>query len=193
MLRASTDPRAVLGPDALAGVAGFAGPMQPTVLIAFATKHGSTRDVATEVAGRLSAHGIVTYTCPAADVHSLEGYDGVVVGSAIYTGRLHAEARDFLHRFRGELATRPLAVFAMGPRTLADEDVTGSRRQLDAALTKEPTLRQFATALFGGVFDPAQHRFPFNRMPASDVCDWAAIRAWADEVARRFTAVEAAA
>ena len=115
--------------------------MQPTVLIAFATKHGSTRDVATEVAGRLSAHGIVTYTCPAVDVHSLEGYDGVVVGSAIYTGRLHAEARDFLHRFRGELATCPLAVFAIGPRTLADEDVTGSRRQFDAALTKEPNDR----------------------------------------------------
>ena len=78
-------------------------------------------------------------------------------------------------------------------RTLADEDVTGSRRQFDAALTKEPTLHPFATAVFGGVFDPAQHRFPFNRMPASDVRDWAAIRAWANEVARRFTAVEAAA
>jgi len=167
--------------------------MQPTVLIAFATKHGSTREVATEVAGRLSAHGIVTYTCPGADVQSLEGYDGVVVGSAIYAGRLRAEARDFLHRFRGELASCPLAVFAMGPRPLAGEDVAGSRRQLDAALAKEPTLHPFATAVFGGVFDPAQHRFPFNRMPASDVRDWAAIRAWADEVAGRFTALAAAA
>jgi menaquinone-dependent protoporphyrinogen oxidase len=180
-------------PDAAVAAGRFACSMTPAVLIAFATKHGSTRDVATEVAGRLSAHGIVTYTCPAADVHTLEGFDGVVLGSALYLGRLHADGRDFLHRFGGELASRPLAVFALGPRTLADEDVAGSRSQLEAALAKEPALHPFTTAVFGGAFDPAQHRFPFNRMPASDVRDWAAIRAWADDVARSFTAVEAAA
>jgi menaquinone-dependent protoporphyrinogen oxidase len=81
----------------------------------------------------------------------------------------------------------------MGPRTLADEDVARSRAQLDAALAKEPTLNPVATAVFGGAFDPAQHRFPFNRMPASDVRDWGAIRAWADEVAARFGPREAAA
>jgi menaquinone-dependent protoporphyrinogen oxidase len=165
--------------------------MTPTVLIAFATKHGSTEQVATEIAGHLCAHGIVTHTCAATDVQTLDGYDGVVVGSAIYMGRLHADARDFLHRYRDALAVRPLAVYAMGPRTLAVEDVAHSRAQLDVALAKEPTIHPFAAAVFGGAFDPAQHHFPLNRMPASDVRDWAAIRAWSDRIADRFTAVEA--
>jgi menaquinone-dependent protoporphyrinogen oxidase len=167
--------------------------MQRTVLIAYATKHGSTRAVAEAVAECLGAHGFATHTCAAGAVDALSGYDGVVLGSAIYMGRLHPEARTFLRRHRSELEGLPVALFAMGPRTLADEDIAGSRAQLDEALAKEPTLRPLATAVFGGAFDPAQHRFPFNRMPASDVRDWRAIRAWADDVATRFGRREAAA
>jgi menaquinone-dependent protoporphyrinogen oxidase len=165
----------------------FAEGMTATVLVAYATKHGSTRQVAEAVAERLSAHGIAALARPARDVGSLEGYDGIVVGSAIYMGRLHVDARDFLRRHRSGLAARPVAVFAMGPRTLAEEEVASSRSQLDAALGKEPSLHPLTVAIFGGAFDPAQHRFPFNRMPAVDVRDWAAIRSWGDEVAARFT------
>ena len=46
-----------------------------------------------------------------------------------------------------------------------------------------PELEPVATAVFGGVFDPSQLRFPFNRMPAADARDWDAIRAWADGLA----------
>jgi menaquinone-dependent protoporphyrinogen oxidase len=161
--------------------------MPPAVLIAYATKYGSTREVAEAVAERLQAQGIATHARAVGDVRGLDGYDGVVLGSAIYIGRLHADARAFLHRHRDGLAARPLAVFAMGPRTATEEDVASSRGQLDAALAKEPVLHPIATAVFGGAFDPAQHRFPLNRMPASDVRDWDAIRTWGDEVAARLT------
>jgi menaquinone-dependent protoporphyrinogen oxidase len=167
--------------------------MTPTVLVAYATKHGSTRDVAEAVAERISAYGIATFVRPAGEVTSLDGYEGVVLGSAIYTGRLHADARRFLRRHRSGLVVRPFAVFAMGPRTLSDADVMRSHNQLGAGLAKEPALHPRTTAVFGGVFDPAQHRFPFNRMPASDARDWSAIRDWADDVATRFLRLEAAA
>lgn len=166
--------------------------MRPTALVAYATKHGSTREVAEAVAERLSAHGMITFTRAAAEVRSLDGYEAVVLGSAIYMGKLHADAGGFLHRHRSELAVRPLAVFAMGPRSLAPTDLAGSRRQLDAALAKEPALQPLTRAVFGGAFNPAQHHFPFSRLPASDVRDWAAIRAWGDEVAARFTHAESA-
>jgi hypothetical protein len=38
------------------------------------------------------------------------------LGGALYMGRLHREARRFLRTHREALATRPLAVFAMGDR-----------------------------------------------------------------------------
>jgi menaquinone-dependent protoporphyrinogen oxidase len=167
--------------------------MNASILVAYATKKGSTAEVAAEVAARLSAHGLVADVRAAHDVGGLDGYDGVVLGSAIYMGRLHADARDFLHRYRSKLAGLPVAVFAMGPRTLTEEDVAGSRQQLDTALAKEPMLQPLSTAIFGGVLDPSQQHFPFNRMPASDARDWDAIHSWADGIAARFELSAAAA
>jgi menaquinone-dependent protoporphyrinogen oxidase len=160
--------------------------VNPSILIAYATKNGSTEQVAGEVAARLSAHGFVADIRAARDVGVLDGYDGVILGSAIYMGRLHADAREFLKRHSAGLAELPLAVFAMGPRTLGSRDVASSRAQLDAALAKEPALRPLAIAIFGGVFDPAHQHFPFNRLPALDARDWQTIDTWADQVAARF-------
>ena len=174
-------------PDAVLASRLFAVAMNATILIAYATKNGSTEQVAGKVAGRLSARGLVADVRAAHDVTSFEGYDGVILGSAIYMGRLHPEARDFLKRYPTGPAALPIAVFAMGPRTLAARDLASSRAQLDAGLTKEPAIRPFATAIFGGVFDPAHQHFPFNRLPASDARDWSAIESWADGVAARFT------
>jgi menaquinone-dependent protoporphyrinogen IX oxidase len=86
----------------------------------------------------------------------------------------------------------PVAVFAMGPLTLEDKDVLDARHQLDGALAKVPDIEPIAVAIFGGVIDPAKLRFPFNRMPATDARDWAAIRDWADEIASVLSARTAA-
>src|SRR6266545_1563421 len=60
--------------------------MNPSILIAYATKNGSTEQVANEVAARLSAHGLVTDVRAARDIRALDGHVGVVLGSAIYMG-----------------------------------------------------------------------------------------------------------
>jgi menaquinone-dependent protoporphyrinogen oxidase len=167
------------------------GTMSTRILVAYATKAGSTREVAEAVERTLREHGVETDLRPAADVDTLAPYGAVVLGTALYTGRPHRDARRFLHRLDAELAERPLAVFAMGPKTLADEEVAASRAQLDRALAAHSELRPEAVAIFGGVVNPARLRFPFNRMPAGDARDWDAIRAWADEVARIVTPVAA--
>ena len=166
--------------------------MPSLILVAYATKKGSTEEVAGEVAASLSAQGFATDLRAAKDVSALEGYAGVVLGSAIYAGRLHADARSFLHRHHARLAELPIAVFAMGPRTLGEAEVAESRTQLERALAKEPLVHPFSTAIFGGAFDPGQHHFPFNRMPAADARDWNGIRAWAAEVAAEFRLAHAA-
>jgi len=153
------------------------------VLVAYATKHGSTREVAEIVGAGLSRTGLETVVRPAHEVDGLEPYDAVVLGGALYTGRWHRAAVAFLRRHRRALRTRPLAVFALGPRTLDDADVEGARAQLGRALEKVPEVVPVATAVFGGVIDPTKLRFPFNRMEASDARDWDAIRAWAGDVA----------
>ena len=115
--------------------------MTTPVLVAYATKAGSTREVADAVARTLREHGLEADVRPAEEVGTLAPYNAVVLGTALYAGRVHKAARRFLRSHREELAVRPLAVFAMGPKTLADDDVAASRAQLDRALAAHPELR----------------------------------------------------
>ena len=149
------------------------------VLVAYATKRGSTQDVAEAVAGTLQHHGLQVDVLPAGEVADVEGYDAVVLGGSLYMGRWHEDARRLLKRQRRALAERPVAVFALGPKTLAEAEVAGSREQLDRALAAVPDVKPVSVAVFGGVIDPAKFRFPLDRLPASDARDWDAIREWA--------------
>jgi hypothetical protein len=81
----------------------------------------------------------------------------------------------------------------MGPRTLEDADVASSRAQLDHALAAVPHLAPVSVAIFGGVVAPQALGFPFNRMTAVDARDWAAIEAWAAEIAEHLARTPATA
>ncbi len=84
----------------------------------------------------------------------------------------------------------PVAIFAGGPFASGDEkEWEEVRRQLDQELAKFPWLTPVAVEIVGGRFDPAKLRFPLTlipalkQMPASDLRDWTAIRAWAGNLA----------
>ena len=149
------------------------------VLVAYATKHGSTEEVAEAVTEELQGLGLEVELAKLRKVRDLDGYRSVVIGAPLYTGRWHKDARKFVKRHGKALEELPVAVFALGPLKLAEEDVAGSRKQLDRALALAPELRPATVEVFGGVIDPAKLRFPFNRMEAGDARDWDAIRAWA--------------
>jgi menaquinone-dependent protoporphyrinogen oxidase len=145
------------------------------VLVVYATKHGSTRQVAEVIAEGLRAQGASVRIRPAAVVwDSVAGEDLVVLGGALYSGRWHRDARRFLRRHRHELAGVPVAVFGMGPRSDDESAWRRSHDQLDRALAKRPWLHPVAIAVFGGVDPPhgADH-------PQRDLRDWDAIRDWA--------------
>ena len=156
------------------------------VLVAYASRHGSTQEVAEAVADVLRERGFGTDVLAAAQVHDLAGYDAVVIGGALYAARWHRDARRLLARHREFLSTVPVAVFAMGPRTLDPDDVAQSRRELDVGLAQVPEVEPVSVAIFGGVVDPEKLHFPLSHMPAVDARDWDAIRAWAVQLADRF-------
>jgi menaquinone-dependent protoporphyrinogen oxidase len=166
--------------------------MSKPVLVAYATKHESTHEVAAALAARMRIRGAEVDVRPASEVGTLAPYGAVVLGGALYAGRWHRDARRFLDRRHEELRRLPLAVFAMGPLKLEPADVDASRRQLDRALAKEPDLVPVSVRIFGGVVDPAKLRFPFTHMDASDARDWDAVSAWAEELVRRLAEPAAA-
>jgi menaquinone-dependent protoporphyrinogen oxidase len=160
--------------------------MSVSILVAYATRYGSTREVAETIATNLREYGLEADIQPARRVYSLDGYDAVVLGAPLFMFRWHRDARHFLARHRVALGTRPVAIFALGPLHADEKEFQGSREQLAKELAKFPWLTANALEIFGGKIDPARLHFPFNRMPASDVRDWTAIRTWASDLAVKF-------
>lgn len=161
--------------------------MEITVLLAYASTHGSTREVAEEIAAVLREQGLAVDLQPARNVRTLDGYSAVVLGAPLYMFHLHKDALHFLSQHKDALTGGlPIAIFAGGPFDTNDENAWSEvRKQLDQELAKFPWLQPVAVELIGGRFDPSRLRFPWNlipalrQMPPSDLRDWAAIRRWA--------------
>lgn len=166
--------------------------MSTSILVAYATRYGSTQEVAEVVATTLREKGLEVAIQPMRDILSLEGYHAVVLGAALYMNHWHKDALHFLSRYYEALTERPVAIFALGPIHTDEKEWQGAREQLDKELEKFPWLTPIALEIFGGKFDPAKLRFPYNllpglkNMPVSDVRDWTAIRAWASDLATKL-------
>jgi menaquinone-dependent protoporphyrinogen oxidase len=149
------------------------------VLVAFATKNGSTEEVAAAVAAAMREQGAQVVLRPAAAVREpVAGYDLVVLGAPLYSGRWHKDASRFLRRRRRDLPDTPVAVFAMGPRQNTAESWRRSRAQLDRALSKRSWLNPVAVTVFGGT-DPLK-RGARGGQDRRDLRDWDNIRVWAE-------------
>jgi menaquinone-dependent protoporphyrinogen oxidase len=145
------------------------------ILVAFASKAGSTEEVAAAIAKTLRRSGNTVDLWRAREVPGRASQWGcVVLGAPIYSGRWHRDAHRFLRRHRAELDGVPVAIFAMGPRSPEDEAWQRSRSQFDRALAKRTWLTPVAQAVFGGVDPPKRHE-----SVRRDLRDWAAIEKWA--------------
>ena len=173
--------------------------MSAPVLVAYASKYGSTQEVGEAIAETLRGCGLEANCQDVREVRSLDPYGAVILGAPLFIGSWYKPALQFLSRQRAALAGRPVAIFALGPLSREEKEVQGARQQLDKNLAKVSWLAPVAVALFAGKYDPATLRFPDNLLampapsplhgrPASDERDWDTIRAWAAGVAGQLGA-----
>jgi menaquinone-dependent protoporphyrinogen oxidase len=85
------------------------------VLVAVASRHGSTREIGQPIAEVLEESGHAVDVSDPDDVDSVETYDAVVLGSSVYVGRWAAAARSMVDRLASGLAVRPVWLFSSGP------------------------------------------------------------------------------
>jgi menaquinone-dependent protoporphyrinogen oxidase len=167
--------------------------MKDSILVAYATRYGSTQEVAKAIVETLCSSGLAVEIKLAREVRNLDGYRAVVLGAPLFMFHWHKDAHQFLTRHRKVLEERPVAVFALGPvhEPHNPQEWQNSRDQLDKELAKYPWFAPFSIEMFGGKFHPAYLRFPLNLMagkePASDIRDWEAIRAWAGSLAGKLS------
>ena len=162
------------------------------VLVAHASKHGSTAEIAEAVAEQIRAGGHEVDCTEAGAVDSIDGYDAIVIGSAVYIKRWRGDAKHFFRKHSKELGEMPFWLFSSGP--------TGDPADDDPDWLEPPKIMQKATELgvrdhvvFGGRIPAQGGGFAARGMRSSipaefqDRRDWDAIRAWARGIAEELT------
>jgi menaquinone-dependent protoporphyrinogen oxidase len=154
------------------------------VLIAYASKHGSTQEIAERIASGLEQNGVTADLRPANGVDELDACDGVVIGSAVYIGRWMKEATEFVERVRPELARSRVWLFSSGP--LGDQPGVDPPQIAEL----ETSLNVVQHRLFAGAMSKDRLSLVERAMvkgvkaPYGDFRDWGAIDWWAAAIAK---------
>ena len=176
--------------------------MRIRVLVASASRYGSTQTIAERIAKTLREQGLAVETQRAGGVSDASAYDAFVVGSAVYYGSWLKEAAEFVRQSSAVLANRPVWLFSSGPISAGTTDAQDSELRVVA----EP--KQIAD--FKTTVNPQDHRVFFGKldrsklrlvdrlvakMPAfpgseGDFRDWKDIEAWTTGIAAHLETLD---
>jgi menaquinone-dependent protoporphyrinogen oxidase len=166
--------------------------MSRNVLVAYATKTGATAGIAEAIGAELRDHGHDVDVVAVTEVKTIEPYDAVVLGSALYLRHWRREAVRFLHDNVDELRTRQVWLFhsgPVGPDKDQDEEMPPAVRHLAREIGATPAVT------FAGRLEPETAKgFLARRLAtgnlAGDSRDWHKIHAWAADISAAITATE---
>ena len=165
--------------------------MTHNIMVAYATKHGATEEIAEKISRTLIHAGLATDVRPVKSIHDLTPYSAVVLGSAVYAGNWRKEAVAFLHRFERELAQRPVWFFSSGPTGEGDPValLDGWRfPQAQQSLADRVGPRDIV--VFHGAIEPEkldigeQLLLRAVHAKTGDYRNWHSVVTWADEIGR---------
>ena len=173
-----------------------------TVLVAFASARGSTRQIAEHIASRMSP-AVGTVDCRSVEeVGDISAYEAVVVGSAVHNQAWLPPARLFVARHAPELAKVPVWAFSVGmadalPRMFRKRGAALQQVRLADDLSEDVVLRNHK--LFSGVYMAAQMPAPLRMIfrlaggRFGDLRDWDAVDSWTDAISDQLSGTAASA
>jgi menaquinone-dependent protoporphyrinogen oxidase len=158
--------------------------MVGTILVAYASRYGSTKEISEEIAATLSEEGMDVEVKNVIDITDLTGYKGVVIGSPIYMGKWLPEAVDFLQVHQEQLRMMPVAVFAVGFSMKDPSDENRQRAKASLAAIR-PYVHPFDVGIFAGklvindLSDADRDIIRMAQGEEGDFRNWDEITAWA--------------
>ncbi len=171
-------------------------PMSKKILVAYASKAGSTSEVADFIGKTLADKGAVADVKQLKNIRDITGYQAVVIGSAIRAGRLLPEAVDFVKHYKADLQKTPVAYFIVC-MTMKD-NTEENRKKADSFL--DPLRNEIApvsVGLFAGKMDYSKLGFASRsvvkhmvKVPEGDFRNWDSIKKWADNLLPKLTSVK---
>ena len=164
--------------------------MDTKVLVAYASKHGATAEIAEKMGQVLREADLAADVLPADRVTDLSPYTAVVLGSAMYIGRWRKEASNFLKDNEQALAERPLWIFSSGPTGEGDPVELSDGWIFPKGLQDiADRIKPREITIFHGNVDMDKLGFLEKRMikgvkaPVGDFRDWEAIASWTQGIA----------
>ena len=166
------------------------------ILVTYATRAGSTLEVAALVAAALRTAGATVDVKYVRAVHELSGYDAVVIGSAIRMGQWLPEAVEFVKANRETLSHIPMAYFLVSG--FLRKDTPEMRQRALAYLDPvRKILEPVSIGLFAGKMDYSTMDWTDRSIAEAvsssegDWRNWQAIRSWAHDLLPAFSHVMA--
>ena len=159
------------------------------VLVTAASKHGSTWGIAEHIAKALTDHDLEVELIEPDEVDNLDGFEAIVIGSAVYAGNWRNEAKAFVDGFASTLRARKVWLFSSGP--LGDDDEPGELRDLDDYMK---TGGAISHTWFAGKVDREDLNVAERAIvkvvgaPYGDFRHWDEIADWASDVADQLRA-----
>jgi menaquinone-dependent protoporphyrinogen oxidase len=165
------------------------------VLVAYASMHGSTGEVAQAIGKTICGHGAAADIRLIKNVNTITPYDAVIVGSAVRSDKWLSDAIRFVEINRKALSRVPVAYF-LTCLTLAkpsEEALRRARSYMDPVLDGIPEVKPVGMGLFAGVLDYSKYsagirvvmryKMRSKGVEEGDYRDWDAIKSWAEGAA----------
>jgi menaquinone-dependent protoporphyrinogen oxidase len=155
------------------------------ILIAAASKHGSTHEIAAAIGDELRRAGHAVDVYDAKDAPSPDPYDTAIIGSAVYAGSWLAEARGYVAGNQATLAGKAVWLFTSGPLGTENPQPVGDPSQLPELMAQSGARGH---QIFVGKLDKASLGLAEKlivkavKAPYGDFRDWEDIRTWANRV-----------
>jgi menaquinone-dependent protoporphyrinogen oxidase len=159
------------------------------VLVTAASKYGATGEIASAIGEVLAGRGFDAVVTPPEEVRSVDDFDAVVLGSAVYAGHWMKAARDLVERAGESLASRPVWLFSSGP---VGDPPKPQEDAVDVAGIMESTGAREHRVFVGKIekkhlsFGDKAIAVAF-RVQDGDFRDWDEISAWAGGIADALT------
>lgn len=166
--------------------------MNNTVLVTYASQGGATAGVAEAIGRALTETGACVDVLPVDSVGDLNGYNAVVIGSAVHSGKWMPEMVAFVERNQNHLRRVPTAAFQVC-MMLATGSETYRRMVQDWFAPLHAYIRPAGEASFAGALWPDTYPrlseklglrifLAAIKLKAGDCRDWEAIHAWARQM-----------
>lgn len=163
--------------------------MNKSLLVAYATKYGATREIAEKIGQQLRNGGWQADVMPVKGLPGLDHYTAVILGSSVYIGKWQKEAAEFLQSNEEHLAQLPVWLFSSGPTGEGDPVKLLDGWRLPVNMQPVVSrIRPRDIVVFHGNINPQKLNFIEKqavkslKKPFGDFRDWEAIKTWTAKI-----------